>query len=50
MPKGLEQDEAGSRDLIRQLIYTAIWTSYFVKSERVRATFTQTRNKEIAEQ
>ncbi|WP_028582095.1 DUF3857 domain-containing protein [Desulfogranum japonicum] len=50
IPEGFRQDEADTGGLARQLIYTVIWTSYFIKSKRVKATFTETRRKEITEE
>lgn len=38
-------EQADMKDLIQMVIYTFIWTTYFISSKRVQATFTQQRRR-----
>jgi hypothetical protein len=40
---GVEVDAPDLRELARLAVYTVIWTLYFMKSKRVKATFTRRR-------
>jgi len=42
---GVEVEPSDIRELIRLAGYTAIWSLYFIKSERVKATFTLQRKR-----
>ena len=41
---GVEVTPLEIGELIRLALYTTIWSLYFIKSERVKATFTRQRN------
>jgi len=47
---GVEVDAADLGELARLAIYTVIWTLYFMRSRRVKATFTRRRNNKIPPQ
>ncbi len=41
---GMEVELSDVREFVRQLVFCVIWCSYFVRSRRVKATFTRSRS------
>ncbi len=42
---GIKVEELDINQLFRMVVYLAIWGSYFARSQRVKATFTRSRNR-----